>query len=126
MYCRKIGKNIHPSLHPFYFSLSTGIVGTLVIVFTGDKCGVINWFEFILLTVVGLCSWIQQLAQSIALQIEKGGRSAAVNYLIVVNSFLADAFFFGDAIKLTDVAGATFIVFFTFLSALLKCTGKTK
>lgn len=61
-----------------------------------------------------------------ALQIEKGGRSAAVNYLIVVNSFLADAFVFGDAIKWTDVTGATFIVFFTFLNALMKCTGNTK
>ena len=75
---------------------------------------------------MGLFSWIQQLAQSMALQIEKGGRSAAVNYLVVVNSFLMDAWFFGDAVRITDVAGATFIVFFTFLNALMKCTGKTK
>jgi hypothetical protein len=33
-----------------------------------------------------------------ALQIEKGGRSAAVNYLIVVNAFLADIILFGEAV----------------------------
>lgn len=60
-----------------------------------------------------------------ALQVEKGGRSAAVNYLVVVNAFLADIIIFGESVVLTDVLGALCIVFFTFLSAFMKCFGKT-
>lgn len=69
---------------------------------------------------------MQQESQAIALQIEKGGRSAAVNYLIVVNAFLADIILFGETVQISDLLGAVCIVFFTFLNALLKCFGKTK
>ena len=61
-----------------------------------------------------------------ALQLEKGGRSAAVNYLAVVNAFLADIVLFGETVQTTDLLGALCIVFFTFMNALMKCFGKTK
>lgn len=50
---------------------------------------------------------------------------AAINYLVVVNAFIIDVFFFSAKIEITDVGGATCIVFFTFFSAMLKCFGKT-
>jgi len=61
-----------------------------------------------------------------ALQLEKGGRSAAVNYLTIVNAFLADIILFGETVQTTDFLGALFIVFFTFMNAVMKCFGKTK
>ena len=79
--------------------------------------------DAVLTTICGLCSWMQQEAMSMALQIEKGGRSAAVNYLVVVNAFLADIVIFGESVQPTDVMGALCIVFFTFLNAFMKCFG---
>ncbi|CDW78554.1 ymr253c-like protein [Stylonychia lemnae] len=80
--CRKIGKDLHVSVHSFYFAM--------------------------------------------ALQIEKGGRSASVNYLVVVNAFLADVAIFGESVVFTDILGALCIVFFTFFNAFLKCFGQSK
>ena len=34
LYCRMIGKTLHPSVHPFYFAITTAIVGTLLMIFT--------------------------------------------------------------------------------------------
>ena len=59
------------------------------------------------------------------MQLEKGGRTAAINYLAVVNAFLADIVLFGETVQATDLMGAMCIVFFTFTNALLKCLGKT-
>ena len=56
--------------------------------------------------------------------LEKGGRLAAITYLVVVNAFLADLIIFGESLRLTDVIGALCISIFTFANAILKCFGK--
>lgn len=95
-------------------------------VFSSYSIGKLGVYDGIMLTLCGLCSWIQQESQALALQLEKGGRSAAVNYLIVVNAFLADIIMFGETVETTDLLGAICIVSFTFLNALMKCFGKSK
>ena len=40
------------------------------------------------------------------MQLEKGGRTAAINYLAVVNAFLADIVLFGETVQATDLMGA--------------------
>ena len=125
--CRFIGKDLHVSVHSFYFAMTSSLIGFFLLAFSSKySLGVLNLKDGLLLVFCGLCSWIQQEAMSMALQIEKGGRSAAVNYLIVVNAFLADILLFGEDIRITDFLGALCIVFFTFLNAFLKCFGKTK
>jgi drug/metabolite transporter (DMT)-like permease len=62
---------------------------------------------------------------SLGLRYEKAGRAAAINYLIVVNAFLFDAFVFDENIRPTDVLGATCIILFTFLNVVLKCLGRS-
>jgi len=63
--------------------------------------------------------------QSIALQLEKGGRSAAINYLVVFISFIFDALIYGEEVKMTDLLGAFFIIICTLSNAFMKCFGKT-
>eukprot|EP00347_Sterkiella_histriomuscorum_P011479 403372297 len=124
--CRVIGKDLHVSVHSFYFAMMTGIGGFILHYFSKYEIGVLTVQDVFLTTACGMCSWLQQEAMSMALQIEKGGRSAAVNYLVVVNAFLADIIIFGESVQTTDILGALCIVFFTFLNAFMKCFGKTK
>ncbi len=96
--CRKLGTQVHVSLHPFYMAVICGFGGVWLLIFSRYTIGSLGTYDIIMLTLCGLCSWIQQESQAMALQIEKGGRSAAVNYLIVVNAFLADIILFGEAV----------------------------
>ena len=123
--CRMLGTQLHVSIHPFFMAMVSAIGCVWLLALTDFTIGSLNRFDFIMLTLCGLCSWIQQESQSIALQIEKGGRSAAVNYMIVVNAFLADIVLFGETVQTTDALGAMCIVCFTFMNALMKCFGKT-
>lgn len=124
--CRKLGTQLHVSVHPFYMAVISGFCGVWLLSFSRYSISGLTSYDFMMLTLCGVCSWVQQESQAIALQIEKGGRSAAVNYLIVVNAFLADIILFGETVQISDLLGAVCIVFFTFLNALLKCFGKTK
>eukprot|EP00347_Sterkiella_histriomuscorum_P011188 403373411 len=123
--CRKIGKDLHQSIHPFYFALMTSIGATLALSFSNLQSYPLTKSDFILLSLCGICSWIQQEGQSISLQHEKAGRSASINYLVVFLSFIFDVLIFGETVKGTDIAGAIFIIFFTLLNAVLKCYGKS-
>ena len=124
--CRLIGKDLHVSVHSFFFALTTGIGGFIALAFSKYSINPMNMQDALLGSMCGVCSWLQQEALSMALQVEKGVRSAAVNYLVVVNAFLADIVIFGERVQWTDIFGALFIVFFTFLNAFMKCFGQTK
>ncbi|CDW91868.1 drug metabolite transporter permease [Stylonychia lemnae] len=122
--CRKIGKDIHQSIHPFYFAMMSAVGATLALFLSNIPSYPLSRSDFIMLSLCGLCSWVQQEGQSISLQYEKAARSAAINYLVVFNSFVIDALLFGETVKTSDLLGALFIIFFTLLNAILKCFGK--
>ncbi|CDW82510.1 duf6 domain protein [Stylonychia lemnae] len=124
--CRKIGKELHVSVHSFFFAVVTAFGGFIALSFTSYTIAPLGIKDILLTSLCGLCSWLQQECMSMALQIEKGGRSASVNYLVVVNAFLADVAIFGEPVVFTDILGALCIVFFTFLNAFLKCFGQSK
>ena len=96
MVCRKLGSQVHISVHPFFFSLVSALGCGWLLALSHYTIGSLNRYDLIMLTLCGLCSWIQQESQALALQLEKGGRSAAINYMIVVNAFLADIIIFGE------------------------------
>jgi hypothetical protein len=53
-----IGKNLHCSVHPFYFAVSTAIGGLLTIIVFDMKVAVLRPIDIVMLTLAGLCSWI--------------------------------------------------------------------
>ena len=123
--CRKLGKDIHQSIHPFFYALTTIIGGFIALSFKNDDIFRLTKTDYVLLFLCGVFMWIKEEGQSLALKYEKGGRTAAINYLVVFNSFLFDALLYGETIRGTDVAGAVCIVIFTVSNAFMKCFGKT-
>ena len=60
--CRKLGTQVHVSLHPFYMALICGFGGVWVLAFSRCTIGTLGTYDIIMLTICGLCSWIQQEA----------------------------------------------------------------
>ncbi len=60
--CRKLGTQVHVSLHPFYMALICGFGGVWLLAFTRYTIGSLGTYDIIMLTMCGLCSWIQQEA----------------------------------------------------------------
>lgn len=89
------------------------------------RINTLSLYQVFMLFLAGLCSLLQQLGQSIAFQHEKAAKTAAINYIVVVNAFAMDVFFFGVNVKWSDLIGASFIICFTLLNALLNCFGKS-
>lgn len=124
--CRKIGTQVHSAIHPFYFAMMSIVGGLLAIILTGQELNPLTSWQFMILSICGICSWIQQIGQSMALRYEMGARTAAVNYIVVLNSFIFDIFYQGDTVKSTDILGAIFIAIFTLSSSIMKCFGKNQ
>lgn len=78
--------------------------------------------SFGLLFATGIFGWLAQECVSKALQTEKAGRAASLNYLQVVVAFIFDITVFGrDASSWTDWLGSTLILIFTLLNSVRKC-----
>ena len=58
--CRKIGKDIHQAVHPFYLGVGTIIGSTFALAISGVECFPFTKTDAILLSICGICSWIQQ------------------------------------------------------------------
>ena len=124
---RKLGAAVHSSLNPLYFGVLSCIAAPLSMsVFNYDVPGPIDLYSFKLLMIMGLLGWVAQEGVSKALQIEKAGRAASINYLQVVVAFLADIIVFDADIQGTDIIGAFLIVSFTFLNSVRKCFPERK
>ena len=57
--CRKLGTSVHVSVHPFFMALISGLGGVWLLTFSRYTIGSLGWYDFIMLTICGLCSWIQ-------------------------------------------------------------------
>lgn len=119
---RRLGTTVHALANPYYFGLFT-LPACLIVNFSlGDVFSpdMITWTGIGLLLVTGIFGWIAQEGVSKAMQVEKAGRAAPINYLQVVIAWIADVCFFGASATWTDLLGTFCIVFFTFYGALQK------
>ena len=57
--CRKLGTQIHVSVHPFFMALISGFGGVWILGFSRYQIGKLCLFDAVMLTICGLCSWIQ-------------------------------------------------------------------
>ena len=65
--CRKLGTQIHVSVHPFYMALISGFGAVWLLAFSRYKISGLTTYDMTMLTLCGLCSWIQQESQAISL-----------------------------------------------------------
>jgi len=76
--------------------------------------------HFWMLFFTGIFGWLAQEGISIALNLEKAGRAAILNYLQIVICFIFDVAILKRAVLWTDVLGTVCIVGFTLFSSLKK------
>lgn len=120
---RKLGENVNSAITTFYFGIFSGITSfiTFAIAPKQTMSAEISFFELGLLLAIGIFGWIAQEGVSKALQTEKAGRAASLNYLQVVVACIADISFFQRSIAWTDCLGAALILIFTLINSIKKC-----
>ncbi|TNV77408.1 hypothetical protein FGO68_gene6316 [Halteria grandinella] len=120
---RRLGTRVNPTINTFYFATSSCVLSFITFsVVPGQRIfSQIDWESVGLLILTGLLGWIAQEGVAKALQTEKAGRAASLNYLQVVIAFLADTIFFKRESSWTDYLGSTLILLFTLINSLRKC-----
>ena len=129
IFMRKIGEQVHSCMKPMYFGIFCAI--TCLIIQSGIEIYhsfisdgkpyksqfslVMPAWELGLLLVTGLCGWLAQEGVSKAINLEKAGRVAIINYLQIVICFLFDTLYLKRKVFWTDIVGTIFIVFFSLL-----------
>jgi drug/metabolite transporter (DMT)-like permease len=81
----------------------------------------IDLISFSLLLATGIFGWLAQEGVAKALQTEKAGRAASLNYLQVVVGFIVDICVFSRGVTWTDWLGSSLILIFTFINSIKKC-----
>jgi len=118
---RKLGTEIHSSVNPLWFGVFSVIACYIGMVALSDPIvEEFTWEAIGILMAVGFFGWIAQEGVSKAMQVEKAGRAAPLNYLQVVIAWVADVFLFDMRVKWTAVLGTVCIVLFTLLSTIQK------
>ena len=118
---RRMGTGIHALQGPLYFGAFNVISCHMMVQATGER--IVEPYSFegaILLTLLGLFGWLAQTGVSKAMQVEKAGRAAPINYLQVVIAWAADILMFGKQASWTEILATFCIVFFTFLNSVQK------
>jgi drug/metabolite transporter (DMT)-like permease len=64
--------------------------------------------------------WLAQEGVSKAVAIAEASSMAPINYIQVIIALLADILLMNHQLKWTDILGTILILFFTFLSTLIK------
>ena len=57
--CRKLGKDVHPAMHPFYNGMITGFLGFWIMILCDYSIYEATLYDGFLFTICGLASWIQ-------------------------------------------------------------------
>lgn len=110
---RKMSTMCHFSIAPFYFSLGSTILGSVLYVIHSASAPppvVYNWQAVLLLVALSILTFIGQITLVLAYQYEKAARVAVFSYLqtFLVTSY--DVMFFGNSIGLLEAVGAALIL----------------
>jgi len=122
VFVRMLGQSLHCVISPTYLCLASTIAAFPVILGYLSVKGFIAIYstrDWILLILIGLTGWAGQITSSRALQIEKAGRIAAINFDTVVLLFF-DIFYFGEIISPIEIFGIMLIMITVIGIALLK------
>lgn len=57
--CRKLGNQVHVSIHPMFMALTSGLGAVLFLACSNYTISALNYYDMILITICGVCSWIQ-------------------------------------------------------------------
>ena len=79
-----------------------------------------------LISAASLSSFLGQIIQSRAYQLDKAARVSATNYLQIVIGFVWDFLFFKTDLRWTDVLGSAIIISFLAMISLMKAFGWTE
>jgi len=123
---RKIGTKIHCITTPAWFgSVQSILMAPIWMIYRSISGITINLtsqtFLYILMMCCGGC--IGQILMNRALQLEKAGRMAAVNYIQIPLLFICDIWYFDINISLLVVLGSLLIISCSFITAILKFLG---
>jgi drug/metabolite transporter (DMT)-like permease len=118
---RKLGTTVHSVLNPLWFGTFSVASCFVVAAALSDEIIVpLSFYDIGLLLSMGILGWIAQEGVSKAIQVEKAGRAAPLNYLQVVIAWIFDVTCFGGHMKWTDIIGTLSIVIFTFINSVSK------
>jgi drug/metabolite transporter (DMT)-like permease len=118
---RRMGTNIHALHGPLYFGSVNVFTVFMIAMVIGDSIKEpFSLYGVFLLFSLGFFGWLAQTGVSKAMQVEKAGRAAPINYLQVVICWIADVLIFGKTATWTELLATFCIVFFTFLNSVQK------
>jgi drug/metabolite transporter (DMT)-like permease len=117
---RKIGPQIDSAINPLYFGIFISIASMFATPPFGHALPQLEWPTIGLLAVFCFFGWAAQVGVSKAVQLEKGGRVAAVLYVQVVMAFAFDVLVYNAKIKWTNVLGTVCVIGFTLSASVYK------
>lgn len=78
------------------------------------------------LSLAGVFEYLGQMTITCALQLEKAGRVAALEYVQVILGFILEIALFKGAVGIAEIIGSILITGSSLTVTLLKCTGRIK
>ena len=127
---KKANQKLHHYTIPLYFALTSTLVCLLPII-TLQYYRVYNFSSYDATTIIFMCmvgvgNTGGSILMSLALKLELGGRAAQARYAQIVFALIADWTIFHQSVIVTDVIGASLIIFSFIFIAWLKARGTVK
>ena len=126
---RKIGKNVHFLVSPAYYSFFSLIFFSVLCVIMNFAQGYKTEWDFLLilyLSLAGVFEYLGQMTITCALQYEKAGRVAALEYVQVILGFVLELVLFKGEVGIASIVGSVLITGSSLTVTLLKCAGRIK